>query len=658
MAKSKMENKKIFVGILLASLLVLGVAPYFSVSAQSCDPDALKSVKMGQRGATVKNVQACLMEAGYDIPAGATGYYGEQTRKAVQAFYADWYGEWDGRSLGPKGVQELKNLLAGGEEQMPPAEQTPPETSQPTPQVPSDVLMQILTLMLAGKTTEAMALLSPYLGGLPLPTTSVVTTTVTTTTTTQPVEEGLTPGVPGYLFAEADPSVSGVIVREGESAKVFGIKFRADSGAVKVTSLVLRWNNNPAAPYRILSRVEVLDESGNVLASKSPSDFLTDSSLNYYLPVSGLNVVVPVNNQKSVFVRVTLVNTLPPGVSGSSTAFSIQSSDVRGVDGTGATISASLSQSPLSFSFTPEATLAGSAQLTAARDSSSPAEGYVFASDVANGRAQNVTALVFNLTTQNDSLRLTRMTGSVSTTTIVERVRVSIGGSNFVANSSGTNWELNLGSAGLVIEKDKSQRVTVAVDLRNAAVTPATFTVSVATTTAQNSLGDTRDYSTQASSNVLSYVRGGPTFVVNSKSLILKSIKDANGNIATTTVDTVSFQVSITANQTDVYIPESSPVYVEVVQPNNVTTATTTLNVSIVNPSGTEKQGGRYRIPRGNTVTFTFTAMPNRNLVGDLTLQAWVKSISWGYDSSGTLNTATFMANDKNTWATAEVQPQ
>jgi DNA-binding NarL/FixJ family response regulator len=99
-----------------------------------------------------------LIEAGYDIPAGATGYYGSQTRNAVREFYADWYGAWSGNNLGPRGVAELKSRLAAAPSQ-------PSQPSQPTTGVSQEQLQQVLTLLSQGKTNEALALLLVLLGG-------------------------------------------------------------------------------------------------------------------------------------------------------------------------------------------------------------------------------------------------------------------------------------------------------------------------------------------------------------------------------------------------------------------------------------------------------------------------------------------------------------
>jgi peptidoglycan hydrolase-like protein with peptidoglycan-binding domain len=108
------KNNIIKIILILTGLILFFIVSVNTLIAQTtdtCDPDALTEVSYGQESDAVKNVQLCLIAAGYDIPAGATGYYGEQTRQAVQRFYKDWYGNWSGYSFGPKGVEELKRRL-------------------------------------------------------------------------------------------------------------------------------------------------------------------------------------------------------------------------------------------------------------------------------------------------------------------------------------------------------------------------------------------------------------------------------------------------------------------------------------------------------------------------------------------------------------------
>src|SRR3989344_4331394 len=47
-----------------------------------------RSLTIGSRGADVSQLQSWLISKGYSIPAGATGYFGAQTRSAVAAYQA------------------------------------------------------------------------------------------------------------------------------------------------------------------------------------------------------------------------------------------------------------------------------------------------------------------------------------------------------------------------------------------------------------------------------------------------------------------------------------------------------------------------------------------------------------------------------------------
>ncbi len=101
--------------ISLAVLLAVGVGFAAVATAQACDTSALRTAALGQRSVAVKNLQLCLIQSGYTIPAGATGYYGTQTAAAVKNFYKTWYSKfWDGLRTGPLGIEALRTRLAGG----------------------------------------------------------------------------------------------------------------------------------------------------------------------------------------------------------------------------------------------------------------------------------------------------------------------------------------------------------------------------------------------------------------------------------------------------------------------------------------------------------------------------------------------------------------
>jgi inhibitor of cysteine peptidase len=87
------------------ALFMLAVPYVFA----NCTAESMAGTWFGGKGPQVSALQNCLIGAGYNIPAGATGYYGEQTRSAVRTFYADALGmpEWHGNSVGPLGRSAL-----------------------------------------------------------------------------------------------------------------------------------------------------------------------------------------------------------------------------------------------------------------------------------------------------------------------------------------------------------------------------------------------------------------------------------------------------------------------------------------------------------------------------------------------------------------------
>lgn len=101
--------------VILTGLIFTGFVVTLPQSAvAACSSGSLSQVGYGMSGAGVSALQTCLIEAGFSIPAGATGYYGNQTVTAVREFYAHELGmpTWNGRSMGPRGRSALVGRLA------------------------------------------------------------------------------------------------------------------------------------------------------------------------------------------------------------------------------------------------------------------------------------------------------------------------------------------------------------------------------------------------------------------------------------------------------------------------------------------------------------------------------------------------------------------
>jgi uncharacterized secreted protein with C-terminal beta-propeller domain len=98
-------KKYIYLTCLLFSLIA--IIPQ-GVFADTCNPDSLKAVVYREKSDNVKNLQTCLIQLGYNISA-PTGYYGNETLKAVKSYYLSWYGNWSGLRFGPAGINKLKS---------------------------------------------------------------------------------------------------------------------------------------------------------------------------------------------------------------------------------------------------------------------------------------------------------------------------------------------------------------------------------------------------------------------------------------------------------------------------------------------------------------------------------------------------------------------
>jgi len=610
--------------VAFATLFYL-LSPVGLLRAQTCDPDALSAVKnpqqvlrFGARNSAVKNLQACLIEAGYNIPAGATGYYGAQTRNAVKEFYKEWYGTWHGNWVGPQGVSKLVAIVKGVQEQPTTAEQ--PTT--PTTGVSPDVLAQVLQKIQAGDVQGALSLLLSALGGAQ----------ATTTPAEQPTQP--TAAEEGFLTVDKDPTVAAVTLREGESGRVVGLRFRADNGAVNIKSIFLRWTGS-VAPHRVISALRVVDSQGNVLyqTNVDPNTFLQDSSLNYYLPISGLNVVVPKNGYASVFVEVTIVNTLPSGVT--SLSFKVGQNDVRGRDGAG--IDRFGPTSDLTWSANLSTTLAGNARFVLALNPNTPKQGYVFG-DPTDGRAYKVKALSFDVTAKNDNLRVTQITGSVAqNTTTVQAVYLAQGNNvmDVRTPAASGDFTFDVTPANFIINKDQTVTFDVLVDF----VAPnvpnvATFTVSVATTSGVNSLGDNISSATQVTSEVMRAVRVGPEFSKVSADVQ----RSYNQQTNTSTVTSITYVLNITPKGGQIYIPTTNAATATL---SGGTSASVALDVKEVRLGTTllTPSGDKYTLQENQTYQVTYEKIATiAQYAGDVKVVSQLSEFRWSPDGTTWVN--------------------
>jgi hypothetical protein len=365
------------------------------------------------------------------------------------------------------------------------------------------------------------------------------------------------------------------------------------------------------------------------------------------LPISGLNVVVPKNGYASVFVEVTIAGTLPSGVN--SLSFEVRQNDVRGRDGAG--IDRFGPSSNLTWSATLSTTLAGQARFVGALNPNTPKQQYVFGEPV-DGRAEKVKVLSFDLTAKNDNLRVTQITGFVTqNATTVQAVYLAQGNNVLDVRTPAASgaFTFDVTPANFIINKDQTVNFDVLVDF----VAPnipnvATFTVSVATTSGVNSLGDNISSPTQVTSELMRAVRLGPQFAVVQKTI--DPIKDTGNN--TTTVSNVVFRVNVKAVGGTLYVPASNTATITietaggssqtvVVAPNAVRVGST--NVSAVD--------GYYVVPEGSTYEFEFRTS-GQTFTGVQSVRARLSSFAFdnNNDPAAVMDTSPFLHDLQEFW--------
>jgi hypothetical protein len=639
---SKMErNKKAIVGLVLTSLLTFSVVPYFNVSAQSCNPDALVPVSYGQRGSAVRNAQACLIEAGYDIPAGATGYYGAQTRNAVREFYADWYGAWSGNNLGPRGVAELRSRLAAAPSQ-------PSQPTQPTTGVSQEQLQQVLTLLSQGKTNEALALLLTLLGGQQQQQQQQQ----------QQPEQQQPTTAEGVLTVErnSDP-VSGINLREGETQNVLGIRLRATQGDVTVQRIRVNWPTGVDAPHRVLSRVELVDQSGNVLwsanvTSNEGQPFYRETSGAYYLLVTGLNLNVPKDTVKVVYLRATAVSTYPSSAANQNFNLTVPLGGVRAVTAGGAVnLFEPQTGSGVQNSFLTQTTLAGSAALSVVRTSDTPQERNLVANELVSGTGtaavmrltQDVPLLKIRLTAQNDTLRLREVVATFTASGFSSgggptQFYLQIDGrkvGNVTVNAPTTTIS-DLFPENISIPAGSSKEAILGVSrVEGVDYNGATITVSVVSVNAENSLGSVVSFNGSVTSEPVHFFAVAPTFAFQNAQVT--AARDQS--LSTTTLSfTGKIVVSVPSNVHaggQVRISSSTPFDLQWELSTGGTSSVvyTIASVRDANGNVVSQSGGYYVLNAGDTYYFELTAQKTET--GAPQGRVRVNSITWRPGNSG-----------------------
>lgn len=350
------------------------------------------NLTVGSTGADVVALQTALMAAGHNIPAvasgaAAKGYFGSQTKTAVQAYQASKSIPTTG-FVGPMtraalngGALTVSNCLSGW----------------------TSVSYQGAQVCLPpGYTLPG----STPVGTSPTPAPGVVST----------------PGVAGTIdiTLRSTPS-DGTDVKKGEEMVVATYELQSSDSDMALSNIALKFNKRL---WLYAGSITILDGS-NVIASKSgltEADFTeVTSGTDYRVRFNGLNYVVPRNSKKVITVRVKMLGFTDR----TAETISLTEAEVRAVDGTGVSNTDTIT-STRTFDFVASNT----ANIVVTLNPLSPLKKVVQTST--SGETKDVLLGVYDLKSENrpstlKTLKVGLNTSAGSLTTIFSDIKIDAG---------------------------------------------------------------------------------------------------------------------------------------------------------------------------------------------------------------------------------------
>jgi hypothetical protein len=579
-------------------------------------------LKVGSTGASVTALQNWLISKGFTISAGATGYFGAQTKAALAAYQS------------ANGISPAVGYF--------------------------------------GPITRAKV--NAAAGG-----TTTTTTTGGTTTTTTTGGGITTVGVEGNINIEKETSGIKTNLYEGDmKATVLGVRVEAKNSDVIVNRVRVSLGTTTDTYTKLYSKVYVMDASGNILASQS----LDSSSVTrvsgtppqYYVTLTGLNYLIKKDMKKSLYVAVDLYPSISSQYQGSKT-FSFYDGDaIRATDGAGidqySTGAGSITQS-VSVS----SNLSDSATLTVSTDPSVRKATTIVANKGANNNEVDKEEVgSFRLLAEKDSVLMRDINVTVSNTATTSanlQTLYLFDGSTQVGSASGdSNGLYSFTSVNQTLTKDAYKTYTLKADFRSV-TSGAVLKVGAVNVTSAESVGTGRTITTTSlaagAGENMTLVSQGVVLTLGSsdKSIAITSSKSTAGSTTEAHL-TATFNLNLTAIGADATFGNASSTGVLnfVLLKNGISTTTTvgtrTAYYPATQPTGTTNYSVYgFTIPRNATVTIpvTFKVDANTSAAVDADLTAGNYSVRLNgvtYTSNGVSVTNDYSTNVN--YVTAEAQ--
>ncbi len=607
-------------GLGLVAMTFVAAAP-----AKAAEMTAMFNANLtdGSRGADVSALQTWLISKGYSIPAGATGYFGGQTKAAVAAYQS---AKGISPAVGYFGPLTRASVNAGG-----------------------------------GMMTSGV----PGCG----PGASFSSTTGAACTSSTSSTSGITTiGVEGSINIEKESSGLKTTVYEGDTkVSLLGVRIEAKDSDVNFSRVRVNLGTTTDTYNRQFSKVYLLDDTGSVIASKdlntSNVTRVSGTPTTYYVTLAGFNSLIKKNMKRSYWVAFDAYPSISSQYrTGSYTASFYLDDAIRVTDGAGLDQYSTGAQN-ITQTYNISANLSDSALLTVSTDPAVRKAATVVANQGANNNEKDKEEIgSFRLLAEKDDVLLRDLDVTVASSTVAGGTLQTLylyDGATAIGTASavspaGTLYRFT--SINQSLSRDAYKTYTVKADFRNV-TSGKTWTVGAVSVVSAESkgTGKTLSNSTLAAGGgeTMSVVSNGVTVSLATPTIVITKVTD-NAGVTTEAHLSSTFNVTFTAIGSDVAFGAPGSAFTFTVLRNGVATTTTgnTAYYPATQPTGTTGFSATgFTIPRNATVTIPVTF--KRDAVGAAAVAANFDSADYAVRLStiayGVAPATTGITNDYST---------
>ena len=539
--------------------VVSGLALVATVAGAASADTFTRSLTLGSKGADVTALQTWLINKGYSIPAGATGYFGGQTKAAVAAFQA------------ANGITPAAGYFG--------------------PVTRAAVNADGSSMSTGGSTTT---------GG-----------TVTTD------------GTDGSITVSYSPYVTtSQTVKKGETKDIYSVKLKATAGKVAVTRFDVHFSERPWLDFTKLTLRDANGTvlATKFLSSAADATEVTVGS-DYLVRVDGFNYSVDPSAEATLIVSAT-VQSASDKITGQTVSVTVPSGSIRTINGKGYTDSLGISNTN-TITLTSTGSVGDiytrispntpdKRIVTTSVSQVTPDVVLGVYSLKSQNQNSTINSLSFNINNSTNA----------ATSSIFQNVRLKVGGQVYGANSlsAGASTFTNL---NFTLAQDQWTDVSVIADvLSNISGVSASSTLVKAGIVGVDSNYNTVTVSnaSNATANDVQLQTSGIS-VSNLSASYSLTTGGSNGNTTGAAV-TFAFTVTNTGNS-DVYVSKVPGVALATSTTGSVgspATASSTITYVTSNPSsfasdtGTAPTSGAFVIPAGSSRTLTYSgSLDNTN---------------------------------------------